>query len=132
MSSAQLNRTAADHATALRPHGPGYGCVELSPVGAGPEILPSTTPGWTHRLKISDAWQLKQWKLRTRAEDWPDVLDLYESAAYLRVSYNTVRAACLTDRNGKAQLQHQRIGTAYRIRRLNLDRLGAVPDRANS
>lgn len=132
MSLAQLQSTVTNHGAAPRPHGMGHCCAALGPVREGVGIVPSTVPGWTHRLKISESWQLEQWKLRTCAKDWPDVLDLYESAAYLRVSYNTVRAACMKDRNGKAQLRHQRIGTSYRIRRMNLDALGAVPDRAMS
>lgn len=85
--------------------------------------------GWTHKHKTSEAWQQAQWRLRPREQDWPDRMDLYLAAAYLRLSYFTIRRLCVKDRNGRATLAHQRIGTSYRFRRADLDRLGAVASR---
>jgi len=85
--------------------------------------------GWAHRQKVSAAWQDEQWRLRPRLDDWPDRMDLYEAAAYLRSSYDTIRRLCIQDRGGRAALAHQRVGTSYRIRRSDLDCLGAVAGR---
>lgn len=85
--------------------------------------------GWTHRQKSSEAWQLEQWRMRPRMDDWPDRMDLYEAAAYMRSSYDTIRRLCIQDRCGRATLPHQRVGTSYRIRRSDLDCLGAVAGR---
>lgn len=57
-------------------------------------------------------------------------MDLYEAAAYLRMDYHTMRNACVCDRAGHARLSHQRIGSAYRIRRTALDRFGLVEEPA--
>lgn len=94
----------------------------IDPVGTGPR-------GWTHKHKTSEAWQQAQWRQRPRCEDWPDRMDVYLAAAYLRLSYFTIRRLCVKDRNGRATLAHQRIGTSYRFRRADLDRLGAVAGR---
>ena len=103
--------------------GPAATFVESLPANAEP------LRGWTHALKLTAAWQEAQWRARPRPEDWPAVMDLYLSAAYLSVSYATVRKHCVKDRAGKAALRHQRIGSNYRIRRADLDRLGAVESR---
>lgn len=82
--------------------------------------------GAIHKQKSSQAWQLEQWRMRPRLEDWPDRMDVYEAAAYLRSSYHTIRRLCIQDRGGRAALPHQRVGTSYRIRRSDLDSLGAT------
>lgn len=92
------------------------------PAGPGPR-------GWTHRQKTSAAWQQSQWRSRPRCEDWPDRMDVYLAAAYLQMSYYTIRKLCVRDRTGHAVLSHQRIGSSYRFRRADLDRLGAVAGR---
>jgi len=92
------------------------------PAGPGPR-------GWTHRQKTSTAWQQAQWRIRPRCEDWPDRMDVYLAAAYLQMSYYTVRKLCVRDRTGRATLPHQRIGSSYRFSRADLDRLGAVAGR---
>jgi len=85
--------------------------------------------GSIHKQKTTEAWQCEQWRTRPRLEDWPDRMDLYEAAAYLRSSYHTIRRLCIQDRCGRATLPHQRVGTSYRIRRSDLDTLGAVAGR---
>lgn len=85
--------------------------------------------GWTHKYKTSEAWQQAQWRQRPRCEDWPDRMDVYLAAAYLQMSYYTIRKLCVRDRTGHAVLSHQRIGSSYRFRRADLDRLGAVAGR---
>jgi hypothetical protein len=60
---------------------------------------------------------------------WPGSLDLYEAAAYRRISYGTIWRACQIDRAGKAALAHQRFGTVYRISRAALDAFGVVGER---
>lgn len=92
------------------------------PVGPGQR-------GWTHKLKISEAWQQAQWRSRPRCDDWPDRMDVYLAAAYLQVSYFTIRKLCVPDRTGRAALPHQRIGSSYRFRRADLDRHGSIAGR---
>lgn len=60
---------------------------------------------------------------------WPAKLDIYEAAAYLRVSPDTIRRHLAVARDGRARLAHQRVGSVYRIRRVDLDAIGAVPGR---
>lgn len=79
--------------------------------------------------KQSPAYAAELWAKWPESAQWPGVLDLYEAAAYLRVSYPTLWRACQCGRDGKARLQHQRIGNAYRISRATLDRFGLVPTR---
>lgn len=80
--------------------------------------------------KSSRAWQLACWVTWAKEEDWPGKLDLYESAAYLRVSPASLRRATEVDRAGRAELPHQRIGAAYRISRRDLDSHGRVEGRS--
>lgn len=56
-------------------------------------------------------------------------MDVYEAAAYLRVSPDTIRRAVVVARDGKSKLAHQRLGSVYRIRKSDLDTLGAVAGR---
>ncbi len=56
-------------------------------------------------------------------------MDVYEAAAYLRVSPDTIRRAVRVARDGKAQLAHQRLGSIYRIRKIDLDAYGVIPGR---
>ena len=97
---------------------------------AGPVSSPGQ-PGATQaeraRFKRSSEYAEMLWAKWPQAEDWPGVLDVYESAAYLRVHYNTLFRACTPDRTGRARLAHQRIGLAYRISRAALDSFGFVP-----
>jgi len=79
--------------------------------------------------KSAEEWQLAIWRRWPRHDDWPGKLDLYEFAAYLRVSPSTLRRATETDRADRAHLRHQRIGSAYRIDRRDLDTHGLVDGR---
>jgi hypothetical protein len=84
----------------------------------------------SHLLKSSQVWQLEQWSRWPRERDWPGTLDLYEAAAFLRVSPRTLSDACKVARtDGKARLAHQRIGAAYRFTKTALQRFGAVEER---
>lgn len=79
--------------------------------------------------KSTEAWQLACWVRWAKEEDWPGKLDLYEAAAYLRVSPASIRRATEVDRAGRAELPHQRIGAAYRFSRRDLDCHGRVEGR---
>lgn len=81
------------------------------------------------QIKASEAWQSGQWVRWPREEDWPAKLDIYEAAAYLRVSPDTIRRALIVARDGRARLAHQRLGAAYRIRKADLEVFGAVAGR---
>lgn len=70
------------------------------------------------------------WAKWPREADWPGVLDLYEAAAFCRVSYNTILRACQPGRDHKARLAHQRFGSIYRIKKAALERFGLVEERA--
>lgn len=80
--------------------------------------------------KASREWQEALWQHWTTPEQWPGSLDVFEAAAYKRVSHATIRAALGTGRDGKAKLRHQRFGASYRIAKADLDRFGLVQDRA--
>ncbi|WP_334319087.1 helix-turn-helix domain-containing protein [Termitidicoccus mucosus] len=81
------------------------------------------------KTKATAEWQNELWKRWPREECWPAKMDVYEAAAYLRVSPYTIRRAVTVARDGKARLAHQRLGALYRIRKIDLDAYGAVPGR---
>lgn len=86
----------------------------------------------SRQLKGTREWQDAQnaeWAARGFV---PASLDLYEAAAYKRVCLETIRRACIPDREGKAALKHQRFGAAYRIAKADLDRFGLVDERASA
>lgn len=82
------------------------------------------------QLKASEAWQSELWMRWPREECWPAKLDIYEAAAYLRVSPDTIRRAVVVARDGRARLPHQRLGAVYRIRKSDLDTFGMIQGRA--
>jgi hypothetical protein len=90
---------------------------------------PAKSPNATNREKSSTAWQDELWRRWPREEDWPARLDVYEAAAYLRLSPDSIRRALVQARDGRAKLAHQRIGSIYRIRRVDLDSFGKVDAR---
>jgi hypothetical protein len=99
-----------------------------SPANIGttlPELLASSQD-----TKMTRAWQAALWALWPAEAQWPGVLDLYEAAAFRRVHPDTIRRLCLPDRHGQAQLQHQRLGASYRIRKASLERVGLVKERS--
>ena len=81
------------------------------------------------KLKATAAWQEGLWRRWPSEECWPAKMDVYEAAAYLRVSPDTIRRAVVVARDGKARLAHQRLGSVYRFRKADLDEYGAVPGR---
>jgi excisionase family DNA binding protein len=82
------------------------------------------------QIKASETWQNELWVRWPREENWPAKLDIYEAAAYLRVSPDTIRRALIVARDGRARLAHQRLGATYRIRKADLDVFGAVAGRS--
>jgi excisionase family DNA binding protein len=81
------------------------------------------------KIKASQDWQDQLWKNWPPEECWPAKMDIYEAAAYLRVSPDTIRRAVIVARDGKARLAHQRLGSIYRIRKIDLDTFGVVAGR---
>jgi excisionase family DNA binding protein len=81
------------------------------------------------KLKASAVWQDALWRRWPREDVWPAKMDVYEAAAYLRVSPDTIRRAVIVARDGKAKLAHQRLGSVYRLRKADLDAFGSVPGR---
>ncbi len=90
---------------------------------------PAKSSNETAREKSSPIWQGELWRRWPREEDWPARLDVYEAAAYLRLSPDSIRRALVQARDGRAKLAHQRIGSIYRIRRIDLDAFGKVDAR---
>jgi hypothetical protein len=80
-------------------------------------------------FKSSRVWQDECWARWPTDAAWPQVLDMYEAAARLRVSPDSLRRATKTDRDGKARLAHQRIGSVYRFRSRDIDAFGQVHGR---
>lgn len=83
------------------------------------------------KIKATAEWQNELWKRWPCEDCWPAKMDVYEAAAYLRVSPDTIRRAVTVARDGKARLAHQRLGALYRIRKIDLDAYGLVPGRSN-
>lgn len=81
------------------------------------------------KIKATAEWQNDLWNRWPREDCWPAKMDVYEAAAYLRVSPDTIRRALIVARDGKARLAHQRLGALYRIRKIDLDVFGVVPGR---
>lgn len=82
------------------------------------------------KTKSTAEWQDSIWQRWPREECWPAKMDIYEAAAYLRISPDTIRRAVIVARDGKARLAHQRLGSIYRIRKIDLDAFGVVPGRS--
>lgn len=82
-----------------------------------------------HQIKASATWQEALWKKWPHESDWPGYLDVYESAAFLRVSPDTIRRALVTGRDGRALLPHSRPAGIYRIRKEDLYTFGRVDGR---
>lgn len=60
------------------------------------------------------------------------MLDVYESAAYLRVSPDLMRGLLTLTRGGKPILSRFWLGGRYRIRREDLDWVGRIESRATA
>lgn len=71
-------------------------------------------------------WQDAIWRRWPKAADWPDFLTTYESVAYLRISYDSVRRGLTKDLAGRAALKHQKFGRSVRIRKVDLDEWNVV------
>lgn len=85
-----------------------------------------------HQIKSSAEWQDALWRKWPQESDWPGYLDVYESAAFLRVSPDTIRRALITGRDGRALLPHSRPAGIYRIRKEDLCAFGRVEKRVGS
>lgn len=108
---------------------------EQSSHGVGGDSLLRLNAGCLHgsqpmaKVKASAVWQAGLWERWPVENAWPAKLGIYEAAAYLRVSPDTIRRFLTVARDGKARLAHQRVGSVYRIRRADLDALGSVAGR---
>lgn len=105
-------------------------CDDANPGRDGQQAVPP--PGVRvvqAKVKARSEWQASQWRDWPRVEDWPASLTVYEAAALLRVSPDTIRRILTTDRLGRAALCHTRVGAIYRIKKSDLLKYGAVPSR---
>lgn len=73
-----------------------------------------------HQIKATAAWQEALWKKWPAVSDWPGFLDVFEAAALLRVSPDTIRRALTVGRDGRARLAHSRPAGIYRIQKEDL------------
>jgi hypothetical protein len=80
--------------------------------------------------RTSRAFQDSLWAKWPTPAQWPGSLDLYEAAAYKRVAYLTLWRACQKGRDGMARLEHQRLGSIYRVDKAKLDAFGRVKERS--
>jgi hypothetical protein len=77
-------------------------------------------------FKSSPDWQYGCWKRWPKEDSWPGVLDLYEAAARVRMSPDSLRRAAATGRDGRAKLAHRRIGISYRFSLREIDNYGLI------
>lgn len=96
-----------------------------SPASRSDFPAPTTVP--SAKLKASVTCQDALWRRWPREDCWPAKMDVYEAAANLRVSPDTIRRAVVIARDGRAKLALQRLGSVYRFRKGDLDAFGAVP-----
>jgi hypothetical protein len=82
--------------------------------------------GSATKWKSSRAFQDILWRKWPAEKDWPGKLDVYEAAAYCRVSPDLIRDSLTLGRDGKARLPHNRLGNIYRIRKADLDNFGQI------
>jgi hypothetical protein len=79
--------------------------------------------------KRSRIWQDMLWQHWPTPAQWPGTLDVFEAAAYKRLSEDTIRAAARPGRDRRAKLRHQRFGATYRFAKADLDTYGLVQAR---
>lgn len=79
--------------------------------------------------RSSDEFRDACWSRWPTDAAWPRVLDVYEAAARLRTSPDSIRREATIGRDGKAKLAHQRIRAAYRFRLQDIDNYGQVQAR---
>jgi hypothetical protein len=77
-------------------------------------------------FKSSSEWQYGCWKRWPKEDAWPGILDLYEAAARVRMSPDSLRRAAATGRDGRAKLAHQRIGMSYRFSLRDIVNFGLI------
>lgn len=106
--------------------------LTLSGAGRTPAGAPTARGRTMSQIKATRVWQESRWREWPREEDWPQYLDVYEAAAIVRVSPDTIRRALVTDRLGRASLRHFRYGASIRIRKADMLKFGVVPDRQSS
>lgn len=82
-----------------------------------------------HQIKAMAAWQEALWKRWPSVSDWPGFLDVFEAAALLRVSPDTIRRALAVGRDGRARLAHSRPAGIYRILKEDLLSFARVDSR---
>jgi hypothetical protein len=81
------------------------------------------------KYKSSEQYRDTLWRKYPAIDNWPQILDIYEAAAFLRVSPDTIRRALTCGRDGKARLAHSRPAGIYRIRTSDLLAFGRVEGR---
>ncbi|WP_438482755.1 helix-turn-helix domain-containing protein [Oleiharenicola lentus] len=81
-------------------------------------------------VKVSREWQDQLWQHWPAAARWPGILGIYEAAAFLRISHATIRRLCTAGRDDKAKLRNQRVAGIFRIRKVDLENLGLIQERA--
>jgi hypothetical protein len=91
-----------------------------------PNAATGASRGRATKIKSSRRFQEELWQRWPAEADWPGRLNVYEAAAYCRVSPDLIRDALTLGRDGKSRLPHCRIGGIYRIRKADLEVFGQV------
>lgn len=92
--------------------------------------LPSEAkPKTAAQIKATEEWQAGLWRKWPEENLWPVKMDVYEAAAYMRVSPDSIYRDLVQGRDGKAALQHQSVRGGYRIKRVDLEAHGLVKGR---
>lgn len=86
-------------------------------------------PKTAAQIKATEEWQAGLWQKWPQENLWPVKMDVYEAAAYMRVSPDSIYRDLVQGRDGKAALQHQSVRGGYRIKRVDLDAHGLVKGR---
>jgi len=111
-------------ATVTPPPGPGN-----SKSGKGGGVPGPPKPKTAAQIKATKEWQAGLWQKWPEENLWPVKMDVYEAAAYMWVSPDSIYSDLVQGRDGKAALQHQRVRGGYRIKRADLDVHGLVKGR---
>lgn len=82
------------------------------------------------RMKTREKARTNYWSVWRTADDWPHWLTVREGASYLGISADLLRDLILPGRDGRAEISSKKIGSIYRVAKIELDRYGITMARS--